>query len=42
MKLMFVSKVDLGVVDGAIEYVEEILRQEDGTMVPYIKLSIHE
>lgn len=37
-----ISKVDLGVVDGAIEDLEEILRQEGGTMVPYIKLSIHE
>lgn len=32
-----VSKVDLGIVDGALEELEEIL---DGT--PYIKLSIHE
>jgi nucleolar GTP-binding protein len=37
-----VSKIDLGLVDGAIEDLEEILRQDDGTMVPYVKLSIHE
>ena len=32
-----VSKIDLGVEDGALEELEDIL---DGT--PYIKLSIHE
>jgi len=36
-----VSKFDLGVVDGALEELQEILRQE-GNAAPYIELSIHE
>lgn len=36
-----VSKVDLGVVDGALEELQEILRQEENA-APYIELSIHE
>jgi nucleolar GTP-binding protein len=37
-----VSKYDLGVVDGVLEQLEEILTNEDGTQVPYVRLSIHD
>ena len=37
-----VSKYDLDVVDGAMERLEEILTNEDGTVVPYVRLSIHD
>jgi len=36
-----VSKIDLGVVDGALEELDEILAKEDNAR-PYIRLSIHE
>jgi nucleolar GTP-binding protein len=37
-----VSKVDLGIVDGALERLEEILKSEGNSAAPYILLSIHE
>jgi Nucleolar GTP-binding protein 1 (NOG1) len=37
-----VSKYDLGVEDSVMQQLEEILTNEDGTKVPYIKLSIHD
>ena len=37
-----VSKYDLGVVDGSLQELEEILRDEEGNPIPYIKLSIHQ
>ena len=37
-----VSKYDLGVEDSVLQQLEELLTNEDGTKVPYIKLSIHD
>jgi nucleolar GTP-binding protein len=37
-----VSKYDLGVEDSVLRQLEELLTNEDGTKVPYIKLSIHD
>ena len=37
-----VSKYDLGVEDSVLQQLEEVLTKEDGTKVPYIKLSIHD
>jgi nucleolar GTP-binding protein len=37
-----VSKYDLGVEESVLQQLEEILTNEDGTKVPYIKLSIHD
>ena len=36
-----VSKVDLGIVDGALEQLDEILEKEENA-VPYVQLSLHE
>jgi len=36
-----VSKVDLGIVDGALEQLDEILESEENA-VPYVQLSLHE
>jgi nucleolar GTP-binding protein len=37
-----VSKFDLGVEGNSLERLEEILTNDDGTKIPYIKLSIHD